>query len=213
MKNLLGLALLLSMPAFAQTATNPAKATPVRDSSALKPPAGQRVAIVEFEDLECPYCAWAAPQVRAAATAYNVPLVHHDFLIQGHAWSRMAAIDARYLYEKVSPAMAANFRADVFANQRVISGPDDLQRFAAQWFQLHGVAMPFVVDPTQHCATEVQADCNLAMRMGLLHTPTIFVVTGKEWIEVSEPAELYAALDKAESDLKLGVAVRPSARR
>src|SRR5689334_12295565 len=35
--------------------------TQVHDPAALKPPAGARVAIVEFEDMECPDCANANP--------------------------------------------------------------------------------------------------------------------------------------------------------
>src|SRR3984957_15758138 len=41
--------------------------TPVHDASALKPPPGARVAIVEFYDLECPDCARANPLLIQAA--------------------------------------------------------------------------------------------------------------------------------------------------
>ena len=181
--------------------------TPVRDSSVLKPPAGTKVAIVEFADLECPFCAYAAPMVRAAAAQYRIPVMHHDLLIQGHQWSRMAAIEARYLDER-KPGLAADFRSDVFANQRMIANREDLQRFANRWFQAHGQAMPFVMDASGHCAKEVQADCDLALRMGLLHTPSIFVVTAKEWIEVTQPTELYSAVERAEADLKVDAVKR-----
>jgi len=49
---------------------------------------------------------------------------------------------------------------------------------------------------------EVQTDHNLGMKLGLEHTPTIVVVTAKEWIDVEDPMQLYAAIDKAEADLK-----------
>lgn len=39
----------------------PAPFTNVKDSSMLKPPAGYRVAVLEWEDLECPDCARAFP--------------------------------------------------------------------------------------------------------------------------------------------------------
>lgn len=211
MKLALGISLWLAatLPLAGQTVMPVGSpATPVRDSSALKPPAGAKVAIVEFEDLECPFCAYAAPMVKKAEAQYKIPVVHHDFLIQGHAWSRMAAIEARYLEQKVSPAMAEAFRRDVFANQREIANRDDLQNFTNHWFQAHGQAMPFVMDPEGRCAIAVAADCDLAVRMGLLHTPSIFVVTSKEWIEVTQPTELYAAIDKAEADLKSPVAGR-----
>ncbi len=39
----------------------------------VKPPAGARVAIYEFEDLECPACAHAYPIVHAAIDKYKIP--------------------------------------------------------------------------------------------------------------------------------------------
>ncbi|MFZ0311203.1 MAG: hypothetical protein WAL85_00730, partial [Candidatus Korobacteraceae bacterium] len=45
------------------------------DTSMLKPPRGSKVAIVVFEDLECPQCAKAAPLLHEAAKKYNIPLV------------------------------------------------------------------------------------------------------------------------------------------
>jgi protein-disulfide isomerase len=50
-------------PAHAQFGAPP-PGTQVKDASALKPPAGSRVAIVEFADLECPACASANPLVK-----------------------------------------------------------------------------------------------------------------------------------------------------
>jgi protein-disulfide isomerase len=192
--------LLSAFPVVAQIAMPAAGATRFRDTSSFKPPEGAKVAIIEFEDLECPLCAEVSPLVRSAMSHYHIPRVHHDFLIQGHAWSRAGAIYARYLEDEVSPQMAEDFRRDVFANQRMIAGPDDLQQFARRWFQSHGQQMPFLIDPSGHCAAEVQADCMLGMRVGVQHTPTIIVVTAKEWIEVTDPNQLYAAIDRAESD-------------
>src|SRR3954469_4796451 len=77
--------LLLASLAAAQTAENPA----------LKPPKGAQVAIVVFEDLECPDCARAAPLLEEAAKTYNIPVVRHDFPLQMHPWSMEAAILAR----------------------------------------------------------------------------------------------------------------------
>ena len=204
MKNHLGIAILLSaaLPLAAQIAIPPENATPFSDTSMLKPPAGIKVAIVEFEDLQCPYCAYAAPIVRSALKQYKIPLVHYDSLIPGHNWSRAAAINARYLEDKASPKLAEDFRRDVFANQAMISNQDDLQNFTRKWFQSHNLQMPFLIDPSGRCAAEVKADCDVAIRLGIHHTPTIVVVTNKEWIEVTKPTELYAAIDRAESDSK-----------
>jgi hypothetical protein len=144
--------LLSAFPVAAQIAMPPVGATSFRDTSSLKPPAGATVAVIEFEDLECPLCAQVSPLVRGAMSHYHIPRVHHDFLIQSHAWSRAGAIYARYLEDKVSPQMAEDFRRDVFANQRMIADQDDLQQFAGRWFQSHGQQMPFLIDPSGHCA-------------------------------------------------------------
>ncbi len=192
-------------PVMAQMAVPPGGATPFKDTSMLKPPAGAKLAIIEFEDLECPLCGQVSPIVWAAMQQYKIPRVHHDFLIQGHAWSRAGAIEARYLEDKVSPKIAEEFRRDVFANQGNISAPDDLQRFTTMWFKAHNVPMPFVLDASGRCAEEVEADCMLGRRLGVRHTPTIFVVTEKRWIEVTDPRQLYAAIDLAKESLRVPV--------
>src|SRR5690349_17984912 len=63
----------------AQTAAPPGTGDHFKDTSMFKPPAGARVAVVEFEDLECPACAHAYPIVHAAVAQYKIPLVRHDF--------------------------------------------------------------------------------------------------------------------------------------
>jgi protein-disulfide isomerase len=205
------LALVSVVPAGAQTAMPQANATAFKDSSAFKPPSGAKVAIIEFEDLECPLCARVSPMVRDAMSHYGVPRVHHDFIIPGHMWSRTAAIYARYLEDKVSPQVAEDFRRDVFASQRLIAGPDDLQQFTRRWFPAHGQAMPFVVDPK--CAAEVEADCALGRRTGVVHTPTLVVATAHHWIEVTEPDQLFAAIDRAEAEVNApGGRARPGGR-
>jgi protein-disulfide isomerase len=64
--------------------------------------------------------------------------------------------------------------------------------------------MPFVIDPTGKCAAEVEADCALGRRVGVAHTPTLVVATAHRWIEVTEPDQLFAAIDRAEAEVKGG---------
>src|SRR5580692_8152078 len=67
-----------------------------KDTSMLRAPAGSRVALYTFEDLECPACAHAYPIVHAAVQKYKVPLLRHDFpLGPMHPWSFEAAVIAR----------------------------------------------------------------------------------------------------------------------
>ncbi len=49
----LALALVLVVPAGAQMAMPSSGATAFKDTSVFKPPSGAKVAIIEFEDLEC----------------------------------------------------------------------------------------------------------------------------------------------------------------
>src|SRR5882762_7783856 len=62
----------------------------------LRPPKGSPVALVVFEDLQCPQCARAAPLLNQASQTYKIPLVQHDFPLPMHNWSMNAAIMARY---------------------------------------------------------------------------------------------------------------------
>ena len=120
MKSRLFAALLaaFALPALAQQPTQ------FQDTSMLKPPAGAKVAVVEFEDLECPACANAAPIVHAAVKQYHVPLVRYDFPLKMHVWSFDAAVYARWMQNKVSPTVADEYRAAVFANQMSIASKD-----------------------------------------------------------------------------------------
>jgi Thioredoxin len=134
-RSISALALALAIPAGAQIAMPSAGATAFKDTSAFRPPIGAKVAIIEFEDLECPLCAHVSPMVRDAMNRYHLPRVHYDFIIPGHMWSRNAAIYARYLEDNVSFQLAEDFRRDVFANQQLISGSNDLQQFTMRWFK------------------------------------------------------------------------------
>jgi protein-disulfide isomerase len=204
---------LWSASAVAQTAVGVGPshpATPVKDSSMLKPPAGAKIAVVEWTDMECPSCAAAFPVVHVSLKQYKVPLVHYDFLIPSHDWSRQAAVFARYLQDRVSAELAEEYRREVFASQTRIGSPSDLDRFTQQFMQTHGKAMPFVLDPDGKLLKKVEADRDLGLKMGLQHTPTIFVVTAKRWIDVADVMYLDTALDMAKADVAKEV---PSASR
>ena len=60
------------------------------------------MALVVFEDLQCPACARAEPLLEQAERNYKLPLVRHDFIIPAHTWSKEAHIMARYFRYAVS---------------------------------------------------------------------------------------------------------------
>src|SRR5690242_251986 len=71
-----------------------------KDTSALHPPAGSKVAIVEFADLECPMCGRDNPIIVQAVNHYHVAWVRHDFPLPQHNWSFPAAVNARWFDTK-----------------------------------------------------------------------------------------------------------------
>src|SRR6202162_6168847 len=81
--------------------------------SVLRPPKGAQVAIVVFEDLQCPMCSRTAPLVEQASKTYKIPVVRHDFPLPMHNWSYQAAVMARY-FDTHSKALGNEFRDHVF---------------------------------------------------------------------------------------------------
>jgi protein-disulfide isomerase len=190
-------ALLIALPTYSQTSAPPNTGNTFKDTSLLKPPAGAKVAIFTFEDLECPACARAFPMVQSAIEHYKIPLVRHDFPLKMHLWSFDAAVTARYLQDKVSPKTAEEYRGAVFAAQSSIASKEDLRNFTQRWFQTHHLNMPFVMDPAGLFTAEVTADETLGERIGITQTPTIWVVTAKNWVQVTDPTRLYQTIDAA----------------
>ena len=187
-----------SMTAPAQTVLGESPGNPANkfvDTSSFHPPAGAKVAILEWEDLECPMCARVFPSVHAALKHYNIPIVERDFLIPGHVWSPTAALYARYLHDKVSPELSVQYRREIFASQFRISSRDDLQHITENFFKTNGKPMPFVVDPDKELQKKIDADVALGTKAGVGHTPTLLVVSASHWTEVLDIDQLYTAID------------------
>lgn len=183
----------------------PSPGTQVHDPAALKPPAGARVAIVEFEDLECPDCARANPLLRDAAANYKIPWVRHDFPLPFHVWSMQAAINARW-FDTKSKKIGDDYRDAVFANQPSIVDLNGLRQFTEKFAADRKIALPFAMDPQGKLAADVKADYALGQRIGIEHTPTIWVVTanskGAPFVEVVDRSKLYQLIDQALEDTK-----------
>jgi protein-disulfide isomerase len=190
------------LPAGAQSLT---PATQVRDASALKPPAGARVAIFEFADLECPVCGTSNPLLKDAAAKYNIPWVRHDFPLSYHPWSMQAAVNARW-FDAKSRKLGDDYRDQVFANQSSITTLDVLHQFTEKFAADRKIALPFALDPQGALAAQVKADYALGMRIGIDHTPTVWIVTsqsrGAPFIEVRDRSKLYQIIDQAIADTR-----------
>lgn len=201
-------ALLIAALAFASAITpaahaqNPQSPTP----AALKPPAGSRVAIVEFADLECPFCGNLNPTVTAAAQKYNIPLVRHDFPLAMHPWAFQAAVDARW-FDSQSKKLGEEYRNTIFANQSSIYNLGVLRNFTEDFASSHKLQLPSPIDPQNKFADEVKADQALGLKLGVHQTPTIWVVAsptrGAPYTEVKDPTrDLYTTIDQAIADSK-----------
>jgi protein-disulfide isomerase len=206
-KSALALTFLAATAAQAQFGGAPAPPplTQVHDAAAIKPPAGARVALVEFVDMECPVCGHVNPIVRQASIKYNIPLVRHDFPLPYHAWSTQAAINARW-FDAKSKALGDDYRDQIFANQPSITTLEVLQQFTQKFAAGHNIQLPFALDPQGTLAAAVKADFALGQRIGIQHTPTIWVTTtgskGLPFIEVQDYNKLFQTIDQAISDTK-----------
>jgi protein-disulfide isomerase len=188
---LFGIGLLIAVAGSAQQ-------TPLvpKDTSALHPPPGAQVAIVEFADLECPSCAMENPVIMQAVEKYHVAWVRHDYPLPQHNWSFQAAVNARW-FDTRSKKLGDDYRNAAFANQASIESKDDLQKFTQKFAQQHGTALPFVMDPQGKLAADVKADGALATKMGINETPTAWVVTEHGYKQITDFKNLYSMLDQA----------------
>ncbi len=164
---------------------------------ALRPPKGAQVALVVFEDLQCPQCGRTAPLLVQASRTYKIPLVQHDFPLPMHNWSFDAAVLARY-FDTHSKEIGNAFRDSVFEHQLEIN-PQNLRGFADKFASDHKIGLPFVVDPAGKLAGLVRADKELGVSLHIEHTPTIWIVSnkrsGKPYVEVTDTKELYVMID------------------
>ena len=165
--------------------------------SVLRPPKGSQVAIVVFEDLQCPMCRRTAPIVEQASKTYKIPVVRHDFPLPMHNWSYQAAVMARY-FDTHSKALGNEFRDYIFENQLEIN-PQNLRAYAEKFGTSHKVDLPFVLDPNGKLAAEVNADRDLGKAIKLDHTPTVYIVSSrnpsKPYVEVKDNSQLYSTID------------------
>jgi protein-disulfide isomerase len=189
--------LALSLAAFASAAITIsfAQDTP---NTVLKPPKGATVAIVVFEDLQCPQCRRMAPIVEQAGKTYKIPVLRHDFPLPMHNWSYQAAVMARYFDTHSSKTLGNEFRDYIFSNQLEIN-PQNLRSYAEKFAAEHKVEFPFVIDPEGKLAAQVNADRDLGKAIKIDHTPTIYIVGNRRvdrpYVEVKDNNQLYSLID------------------
>lgn len=168
------------------------------DTSSLRPPKGSKVAILIFEDLQCPDCGRAEPIIEEAAKTYKIPIVRHDFSLPQHNWSFDAHVLARY-FDTLSPDLGEGWRRYCLLNQPSIT-KNNLQGIAANFASQHGKTIPVFIDPKGELAAKVKADFALGQRVGVEHTPTIYIVSntqrGTPFVEVVDRTQLFQLIDQ-----------------
>ena len=182
------------------------------DASSLKPPPGAKVAIVMFEDLECPDCARAYPVVWEAAKAHKIPVVLRDFPLPMHPWSFDAAVWARY-FDTKSEKLGQDFRGYIYQNQTGITAGNLLQ-YVKKFGDDNHVSIPFAKDPDGTLTAKVKSDYSLGQKIGLEHTPTIFVIgsgtASTPFVEVVDREKLSQIIEDMQK--KAGPAAAPVKR-
>lgn len=181
------------------------------DTSLLKPPPGARVALIEFEDLECPQCAHTSPLLHQAVDTYHIPWVRHDFPLPQHMWSFDAAVIARY-FDSKSKKLGDGFRDYCFKNQIEITA-QNLRQYAEQYAGSNKIELPFVIDPLGKFAAQVKADAALGERIGIHQTPTVYVVSSgpTPFVEVTDNSQLFAIIDQMKQEA--GAQAAPASTR
>jgi len=171
-------------------------------NSVLRPPKGAQVAIVIFEDLQCPDCSRANPLVEQAARTYKIPIIIHDFPLPLHNWSYEAAVNARY-FGSQSKQLETDYRDYIYQHQLEIT-PQNLRGYSERFAADHKTSLPFVVDPQGKFSAEINADRDLGKHIGIDHTPTIYLVSSKNpsrpFVEVRDRTQLFQMIDALKAE-------------
>jgi len=141
-------------------------------TSPTKGPADASITIVEFSDYQCPFCARSEPLVKEALAAYptQARLVYKHFpLTSIHPQAMTAALAA------VAAQQQGKFwemHEKLFANQHNLA-PEQIKQYAGEI----GLNLAkFEADmQSDQVKAQVQEDVQLAQRVGVRGTPTIFV--------------------------------------
>jgi len=168
------------------------------DTSILRPPKGYRLAIVEFADLQCPDCARAEPLIQEAVQTYKIPLVRYDFPLPIHNWSFEAHVNARW-FDGKSKKLGEEYRGYIYKNQPAITR-ENLRAMTEKFARERKITLPLFLDPRGELARKVRADYALGQKVGIQHTPTIYIVTdstkGTPFVEVVDRSQFFQMIDQ-----------------
>jgi protein-disulfide isomerase len=172
-----------------------------------------KITIVNFDDLECPFCSRMHAQLMQDVLKMygdRVRIIYKDFpLAEIHPWAIHAAVDANCLATQSSDAYW-EFADYAHANQKMISGaeqkPPYTQQFAALDKSATDIALRLhlQIAPLQACMkaqapAAVAASIQEGIGLGISSTPTLFV--NGEKVDGAVPVtELQAMINRALRD-------------
>jgi protein-disulfide isomerase len=191
-------------------ATLPTDGRPVRGDLEAK------VTIVNFDDLECPYCAQLnAEFFPATLDRYKglVKFVYLDYpLVEIHPWAMHAAVNANCL-AALDPTAYWNYVDYLHIHGQDVSGPDrDLAKATAMLDKLadqegtrdHLDAAKLDACVAKQDDTKIMAEMRAADKVGVNATPTFFV-SGERWAGELEKHQLWIMIDRALTEQGLSV--------
>ncbi len=167
-----------------------------------------KVTIVNFDDLECPYCArMHAEFFPEALDRYKglVKFVYVDYpLTEIHPWAMHAAVNANCLAGESGTAYW-NYVDYLHTHGEDVTGPDrDLAKSAAVLDKLaeqEGARDHLDETKLQACVAKqddakIVAEMKAADKVGVEATPTFFV-NGERWAGQLDEPQLWAMIDRA----------------
>ncbi len=180
----------------------PTEGRPVRGNPNAK------VTIINFDDLECPYCAAMNAEFFPATLDHYkglVKFVYLDYpLAEIHPWAMHAAVNANCL-ASLDVSAYWNYVDYLHTHGQDVTGPDrDVAKSAAMLDKLatqEGARAHLDAPKLQACIakqddTKIMAEVRAADKAGVNATPTFFV-SGERWAGQLDERQLWIMIDRA----------------
>jgi protein-disulfide isomerase len=180
----------------------PAANRPVRGNPDAK------VVIVNYDDLECPYCAKMHAELFPNTLDHYkglIKVVYHDLPLEElHPWAMHAAVDANCLGAQSTPAYWS-YVDYIHVHGQDVSGPDrDLAKAKATLDKLatdQGTKAGVDAAKLSTCIakqdeTEIRAEMQQAESLGVASTPTLYI-NGEEMEGALDVDTLWSVVDRA----------------
>jgi protein-disulfide isomerase len=125
-------------------------------------------------------------------------------------------VNARF-FAAQSQKLGDEFRGYIFQNQRQIGDEVALQQFTAKFARENQVVLPATLDPQNKLAEAVKTDFQLGQRIGLEHTPTVFVVSSNgeavPFVETIDRQKLDRVIERMQEKMGPSVQAKPIDRK